>query len=376
MQVIYRGQPHPSLTTSAGRPGCILGGRTGEVFTVDRIARITSLIDVARMKGIEIGALHHPLLQRAGTQVRYVDHASTEELREKYANDGSGEHVVETMVDVDYVWAPGKRLAEAIAGWGPVDYIVASHVIEHVADPIDWLDQAGEALADNAFLCLAIPDKRFTFDARRPASTIGQLIETHFRGATAPTTQQIFDHVVNFLPNSDTIALWNGRDPKTFRRQDNPAALAYRMCVEQGETGAYLDVHANVFTDDSFVEILAELAAIDLLPFAVAEFLPTKRYELEFVLTLQKLPESLTAKAKKARQEAGFALCRERLARADRIERSAYDAPPVLPSLPEVTAYVRNEGRKLARAAARKAKTGAASARDRTVTLRRRSERP
>ena len=166
------------------------------------------------------------------------------------------------------------------------------------------------------------------------------------------------------------MALWNGRDPRTFeRRGDEPVATAYQLCLEHLEaTGDKFETHANVFTDHSFVDLLTDLAAMGLLEFAVAEFMPTRRYDVEFFVTLQKLPSWLTPEARRLRQEAGFALCRERLARADRVLVGEPDEPPTLPSVPAVAAYLRSEGGRVVRdlgVQARRAKTRAAEFRDR-----------
>ncbi|MPW20588.1 methyltransferase domain-containing protein [Paraburkholderia sp. CNPSo 3157] len=71
---------------------------------------------------------------------------------------------VDKIVETDAIW--GKRtLAETLKR--PVDFIVASHVIEHVPDLITWLRELSHALRPGGQVRLAIPDKRFTFDLLR-----------------------------------------------------------------------------------------------------------------------------------------------------------------------------------------------------------------
>jgi hypothetical protein len=287
----------------------------------DRVALITSCVDVASMQGLEIGALHHPLVPPGSGNVRYVDHLPTEALRAKYSTDVSGEDVAATLVDVDFVWSPGVRLREVVGDWAPVDYVIASHVIEHIANPIDWLEQMAEVLADGGVLCLAIPDKRVSFDARRPVSTLGQLIDASMRSVSMTTHQQIFDFCSSYLANADIRALWDGMDPRSVPRtdMDSPAQYAYSVCLAQQENGAYVDVHANTFTPESFVDILLGLAEIGRLGFAVADFHPTRRPTNEFYVSLEKLPDGLEPSERRARQHAGFALCETRLRRAHRV---------------------------------------------------------
>lgn len=287
----------------------------------NRRSILTSRLDLAADRGLEIGALHHPVVRRAGTQVRYVDHLPTEGLRAKYASDVTSAQILAHLVDVDYVWESGARLRDVIGRWAPIDYVVGSHVIEHVADPIGWLDQIAEVLADGGHLCLAIPDRRFTFDAARPDSTLGQLVDTALRGATVPTLQQIFDGCAYHATKIDIIALWDGADPRDFPRTDVEAPMreAYNVCVDQQQNGAYVDVHTNTFTPQSFVDILSGLAEIGRLEFGVAEFVPTRRRTDEFFAILERLPRAAAEADRRARQHADLARCHERLRRADRI---------------------------------------------------------
>ena len=79
---------------------------------------------------------------------------------------------------------PGSRLpdiqsdSESFPGIadGALDFIVANHVLEHVTSPIDALREWRRMLRDGGLLMLALPDKRFTFDAPRKRTTLAHLI--------------------------------------------------------------------------------------------------------------------------------------------------------------------------------------------------------
>ena len=66
--------------------------------------------------------------------ITYVDHADTEALKRKYAADP--EVNVEELVTVDGVWG-ANTLLDCVGG--DYDFVVASHVIEHVPDPAAFL---------------------------------------------------------------------------------------------------------------------------------------------------------------------------------------------------------------------------------------------
>jgi hypothetical protein len=93
-------------------------------------------LDVRRLRGIEIGPLNRPLVQKSDGPVLYVDHAAKADLIEHYASD----HAVNAanVVEVDAIWGQ-QTLTEALGG-EIFDYVLASHVVEHIPDLITWLE--------------------------------------------------------------------------------------------------------------------------------------------------------------------------------------------------------------------------------------------
>ena len=70
---------------------------------------------------------------------------------------------VRNLVNVDFVLEQGP-LREIAANEAPFDYAIASHVFEHLPDPIGWLTELHSLLSPGGVIALAIPDKRYTFD--------------------------------------------------------------------------------------------------------------------------------------------------------------------------------------------------------------------
>ena len=65
------------------------------------------LVDVARMRGLEIGPLARPRVLKADGQIFYVDHCSTEQLRVAYSANSLMRPHLDEIVDVDYVIKDG-----------------------------------------------------------------------------------------------------------------------------------------------------------------------------------------------------------------------------------------------------------------------------
>jgi len=243
-------------------------------------------LDTARV--LEVGPLHNPQLRKEEADVRYIDIAGTDELRAKYADNPHVAPLVDRLVDVDYVLRPGQTLAEATGDDAPFDLVIASHVIEHVADPVGWLGQVWQVLAPGGALSLVIPDKRYCFDVNRQLTTMADLVDAHLRRLTAPGFRQIYDHEANYAGDVDQRELWAGRDVSALRRRDveDPDAFAYAMCQQIARTGEYRDVHSSTFTPESFLSLLDKVTLLGLTDFQLSRFYPTEPDDLQFFVTL------------------------------------------------------------------------------------------
>lgn len=237
--------------------------------------------------GVELGPLNRPLIWREDGDVLYADHRSTDDLRAKYAGH---ETVIgpkaQPIVDVDLV-LDHQSLAEALGPRAPVDYVVASHVIEHIPDPIGWLNELAGILHEDGVVFLVVPDKRFTFDFRRAPSTTGDLVGHHIAAAKLASPVQIFEYVAR-VADVDPAAVWAGtqRDPRPIFDGQLARALADARYV--AEHRSYYDAHCTVYTPVSFLAVFREIVELGLIPFEIARIDPTERNAIEFYVTLRK----------------------------------------------------------------------------------------
>src|SRR6266536_4434727 len=229
------------------------------------------------MRGLEIGALHNPRLPVGHRNSYFVDRATADELRVKYAEDPAMTAHTAEIVDVDYVWRPGTRLRDAVGADAPFDFVVASHLIEHIPNPIGWFQQVAEILRPGGIISLVVPDKRFCFDARRDVTVAARWVDAYLRDLDQPSYEQIYDAEANRVVGVDTATLWNGIDPAGLVRQDvaDPDVYAYQRCLALSSQTEFIDVHCSTFTPESFVDLFDTAVRLGLVPFEILEVFPT-----------------------------------------------------------------------------------------------------
>lgn len=249
-------------------------------------------IDERSQRGLEIGPLATPIATKANGAVLYVDHADRESLRRKYAQDEHMRTRLDEIVEIDYVLPEGQSLALGLAREGPFDYIIASHVIEHIPDVVSWLDQIHGLLRPGGILSLVVPDKRFTFDVNRVPTDISAILDAHHRKLSRPTFGQIFDFSSRTINGVDPREVWTGQaDYREAVRTDcpDPDLMAFEFADKALSSDEFIDIHCHVFTPASFLDIITKLSHLGLLNYELASFHPTARDDLEFFASLRKL---------------------------------------------------------------------------------------
>lgn len=213
---------------------------------------------------LEVGAFDNPTVRsRDGFAVRYADYFSADELRKAHA--GNPRRDSSRIVDVDYV-IKGPRLSPFVEG--PVDLLVANHVIEHLCDPIGWLCDVERFCGPRASVFLAVPDQRYTFDFHKQPSDVTSIVMAHEQGKTQPDAYDVAR--MRWLHTRvDAAALWEGAEPPQRPAQ---AATSFRDVLERSRAEVrqgYTDVHCGYYTSDSFLHIFRELHRSRYIPWAV-----------------------------------------------------------------------------------------------------------
>jgi SAM-dependent methyltransferase len=191
--------------------------------------------------GIEIGPGHQPLpIAFPGVTVRYFDRWQPEESRALFPELGDAEFPEpDVMGDLD------RDRLSPLADESE-DFVIASHVLEHVAEPLGLLADIHRILRPGGFALVLLPDRRRTFDRSRPPTPLAHLVDEYRRGVTEVDD----DHMVEFLTQSGEGASYTGMPSEA-----------------DGERAAWFDwhrkrsIHVHCWTEDEFLEVLLHAVA-------------------------------------------------------------------------------------------------------------------
>ena len=227
----------------------------------DRTTRLLRYVDVDRACGLEIGPLDKPLVARkAGRRIHYCDYADRDTLRQRSSADPNVN--IERIPEIDFVTS---QLKAEIFGDLRFDYIIASHVVEHVPDAFGWLGELLRVLNPGGRIVLAVPDRRYTFDYLRPESTTGQMAEASVERRSRPTFAQVYDAFGTAM-KVDTAQCWKHGAPARPLVPYYDKDLALRLARHAHDDGGYHDCHCWVFTYESFLAVMDEARTMGFLP--------------------------------------------------------------------------------------------------------------
>ena len=216
-------------------------------------------------EGLEIGALHLPLETPRGAHVRYVDRMSVEDLRAEYAELEEWDLTPVDVID------NGELLSTIPEG--SQDFIVANHFLEHCEDPIRTIETHLSKLRPGGVLFYAVPDKRYTFDSRRPPTPLEHVVADHEQGAERSRAGH-YDEWARLVVDSEAPA---GAEGAAFEE------WAARRAREL-EEDAY-SIHMHVWTQAEFLELILHCRDRSAGAFDIEA---AARQAIEFIVVLRK----------------------------------------------------------------------------------------
>lgn len=233
--------------------------------------------------GIEYGPLHRVVADKRKYNVSYVDYTDRETLVGKYANDPNVDTALIPEIDI----VTGGSLITEFLPPESLDYIIASHVAEHVPDLIGWLEANLSLLKSGGVLSMAYPDKRYCFDIRRPPGAMPELLAAYIEKRTRPNVTQICNHFYN-ASRVNPAKAWarevTGATAEYIHTRENIFQTLRSMAAKD----TYVDVHCWVFDPESLLAVLREIKTVLGLPFDLLSFTNTRMNTSEFFLALRK----------------------------------------------------------------------------------------
>jgi SAM-dependent methyltransferase len=141
--------------------------------------------------GIELGPGEQPFpLDYPGVEVIYLDRWEPDENRELFVELADDAPFVKPDIVCNLLTDRLKVLDDRSQ-----DFVIASHVLEHMADPIGLLDDIHRVLKPGGIALVLLPDKRRTFDHARPITDLDHLVREFQQGVTEVDDE----HVRSFL---------------------------------------------------------------------------------------------------------------------------------------------------------------------------------
>lgn len=228
--------------------------------------------------GLEISPLFRPATNKDVHNVHYTDYTTTEDNISKHAHYKHPE-----IVEIDFVWTPGKQLKECVSNGIIYDWAIASHVLEHVPDPIGWMLEVFDVLKTGGILSLALPDRNKCFDRNRSLTDASEWIHAWLSEDKRPNAKQLYD----FLSKTTTEDEFGKLLDLNHYTKDE----ALNFTLNSHVTGTYFDAHCSVFTGESFSNLILELNDLGVLNAQISEF---KEGFDEFYIQLKKVGDTIT----------------------------------------------------------------------------------
>lgn len=171
-------------------------------------------------KGVEIGALMNPFpFNKKVAQVRYSDYKSTKDLIEAYPALAGFK-----LVDVQYV-CPADNLSTIPTD--SQDFLIASHVFEHLPNPIGGLLEFYRVCKNDAIIYLTVPEKTRTGDKFRTRTPLSHMIDD-YRNPSLERDLEHFRELVHMSP-ADPVAFEN----EAKHLQKTSESVHYHVFIEQ-----------------------------------------------------------------------------------------------------------------------------------------------
>ncbi len=133
-----------------------------------------------------------------------------------------------------------------------LDYVITSHVLEHVANPVKALAEWYRVLRPGGVIYCLVPDRRFTWDHGRALSTVDHLLDDYMRG----TTVSDGTHINDFVDGVDWSTYSPATPPAEVPAKKIELKEIYHSAVNSGNE---INIHFHVFEPSNLLALFETL---------------------------------------------------------------------------------------------------------------------
>jgi SAM-dependent methyltransferase len=148
-------------------------------------------------RGIEFGALNNPLpVDSTQAKVIFADRLTRLQALEIFPEL---QDIADTIVEPDMIIDFNDLASLNSIASQKFDFLIANHFIEHLVNPIQFLEGCSQILQPGGVLFLTVPNKDETFDRNRNLTTNAHLWRDYLNGETKVSGSHIRDFL-NSIP--------------------------------------------------------------------------------------------------------------------------------------------------------------------------------
>lgn len=125
---------------------------------------------------------------------------------------------------------------------GSQDFVIASHILEHLANPLAMLVDLHRVLKPGGLLVLILPDRRVTFDSERPPTSLEHLVEEYRRDVREVSDEHVIEAIVAQVRFNGDV-----RDPVVLAAERTEAEI---------DLHRRRSIHAHVWDMEEFADVL------------------------------------------------------------------------------------------------------------------------
>jgi SAM-dependent methyltransferase len=219
-------------------------------------------------RGLELGPGQIQFPSPNADEVILVDKLHSKEHIELFPELGPDVYIVEPDFLIDFDTDGLKTLEES-----SFDFVIASHLLEHLAQPFKMLDEIWRVLKPNGVAVIFLPDRRRTFDRKRTCQSFEHFFDEYQRTSHEVDVDDLRDYLLK-VENYSLVEL-------------NNDFVKFHLARS---------IHVHAWTDKEFIRIFSQMQRFSNFNFEITEAISSSKNknfeEFGFVIRKKTLSSS------------------------------------------------------------------------------------